>query len=177
MSCGATEKEGNPGTDKGSSWGKPGVQNYSEQRSRKVLRALQEGSLVTGHGQVIQEAPQGRKTQKMPEALWVQMHSHTSKAPAVKLYWWWLWFFSGWQQTDQHRESEIKEEATITRTRTASQQGAPGDDVLQEPKEGVPQTNPQRPGQLTVLRFSLLSRTQRKMCKAGNTQMEKDLYA
>lgn len=65
-----------------------------ETRGAELLRAKElkgaqgpgrKGTLVTGYGQVIQEAPQGKKTQKMPEALWVQTHSHTFKAPAVKL--------------------------------------------------------------------------------------------
>lgn len=87
---------------------------------------------------------------------------------------------SVWQQTgtDQNRKSEIKEEATITRTRMASHQGTPGDGLQGELEEGGDsRTTTQRPGQWPVLQFSLLSSTQRGRCKAGNTQMEKFLSA
>lgn len=87
---------------------------------------------------------------------------------------------SVWQQTgtDQNRKSKVKEEATIARTRMASHQGTPGDVLRGELEEGGDsRPTTQRPGQWPVLQFSLLSSTQRGICKAGNTEMEKFLYA
>lgn len=75
------------------------------------------------------------------------------------------------------QKTKIQEEATISRTGMASDHRTAGDGAARRIQGGSDSRSPtQRPGQWAVLQFSRLSSSQRTMCKAGNTEIEKFLY-